>query len=182
MTANEISAFITAGAALVGSVAGVSLSVYLTRDKFARERTWEQRKDCYSRIIAGTMKAHRQTISLISYYQEDPDGQRESEWRDKLETDLWQGWRELIDLYHGNEIIMSDAFSDRFWRLESDLAALPDLEPGDDHHEHYLAVLRTFDRARGELRLLGRQEVLTGDRRGPWLGFTARAHWKPIRW
>jgi len=153
----ELSALIAPVFTLLGTVSGVLLTHRVARDKFVRERLWEQRKDAYGEILASLMDAIGACEAVCNGFNEDGEDYFGTAIYDRRIKETWDAWGEAHRVYVKNSLILSDEFTARFERLDHGLSQAhwdEDIPP--DLYGRCLELLRT---AASELRPMAVREV-----------------------
>lgn len=136
---------------IIGTLAGTILGTHLSkkssvsaakelaeleRIKYTHDRLWDARKDTYAAMLASIASVRRSAQSLYNGYFDDEDGLPPEafcgtpHWG-KINTQLWNGWRECQAEFDRGRLIFSDDFIARFETLAGAVYGEEDDNPPD---------------------------------------------------
>lgn len=158
--------FIAPGFTLAGVLSGVFITHRLSSNRFIKEKLWEQRREAYSQIISSVVNMSECTTRIVEGYGENPVQFHNSEYRDKVNDEMWAHWKEAKACFASNALIVSERFGNKMVDL---MAFVKDV--GSDPNEvmpEWIDSLR--DRLKADvdaLMAIGANELMpAGKRRG----------------
>lgn len=159
-----VSALIGLGGALVGG--GLTSGVtYITarseRDKFARDKLWEERRASYTSILNKLSACERAADTVNRGFNDGPPGSGYdyhggAAYRTDV-SDLRAKHRALVNAINSNQLVATRTMADRVDRLTFDIAALEqdDLLPPEDAERTW----EIYAEAEKDVRRIGKQDL-----------------------
>jgi len=134
MPAEVVTALIGLGGAVIGG--GISsvttiLVARSEREKYRRERSWDLRREAYTKIIGALDRARAITAHIDDGYDDDPHAWDASEANKKASAQMVEYFHAARIEFHANRLMLSAAFVEQYERMNLELgeADNPNLLP-----------------------------------------------------
>lgn len=125
MTAEAVTALIGLGGAIIGG--GISSITTLLvarseREKYRRERSWDLKREAYTRIIGALDRARAITAHIDDRYADDPHGWDASEANRTAQAQMVEHFHVARTEFHANRLMLSSAFVSAYERMNCELS------------------------------------------------------------
>jgi hypothetical protein len=123
---------------LAGAVVGGGISSLTTfliarseREKYRRERSWDLRREAYTKIIGALDRARAITAHVDECYDEDPHTWDASDANRIAQAQMIEHFHVARSEFHANRLILSPAFVAAYERMNAELSSAdnPNLIP-----------------------------------------------------
>ena len=125
MTVEVVTALIGLGGAVIGG--GISsvttiLVARTEREKYRRERSWDLRREAYTKIIGALDRARAITVHIGDGYSDDPHAWDTSEANRAARTQMVEYFHVARIEFHANRLMLSSDFVGQYERMNRELA------------------------------------------------------------
>lgn len=118
---------------LAGALIGGAISSFTTwrisvseRNKFARERLWDLRREAYMKVIGSLYQAGRLATHMSERYSDDPHGFDESPDKQLALKQFGDSFDDAQFAFTSNMLLLSPTFSTAFEKMLRDLGRIAD--------------------------------------------------------
>ena len=148
-----------AGAVVGGGISSVTaiLIARSEREKFRRERSWDLRREAYTKIIGALDRARAITIHIVDGYADDPHAWDASEANRAARTQMVEYFNAARIEFHANRLMLSPDFVGQYEKLNRELAEgnNPNLIPPESAE----IAARVMNRILPDMEALAKQEM-----------------------
>lgn len=140
---------------LAGAVVGGGITSFTTwvisrseHGRFARERTWDIKREVYTKLLGSLVKAVRWAENIDRRYQDDPHRYDASNDVKKHGAHFVGFMQEAQDAFASNRLMISATIVKRFVQLQSELEDVsdnPNLAPPEQAELAHKALKAGFD-------------------------------------
>lgn len=134
MAAEALTALIGLGGAIIGGAISSITTLLVARserEKYRRERSWDLRREAYTKIIGALDRARAITAHINDQYAEDPHRWDASDENRTAQAQMVEHFHAARNEFHANRLMLSSAFVSAYERMNRELgeADNPNLIP-----------------------------------------------------
>ena len=158
MPPDVLSALIGLGGAVIGGGISSLTTILITRSerqKYRRERSWDLRREAYTKIVGALDRARAIIVHIDERYHDDPHMWDASEANSAAQAQMIEHFHAARMEFHANRLMLSSAFVAQYEAMNRELREANDLISP----ESAVVAARVMNRIVPEMEALAKHEI-----------------------